>query len=115
MIQKPGYPAELAESYSPISSLPVLSKVFEKLLLSRFLKIIESQKIIPNHQFGFRHRYASIEQIHRIINKINTNMDAGRYCRAVFLNVSHVFDKIWHADHIFTKSKVVFYSIYTQS
>jgi len=53
MIQKPGKSAELAESYRPISLLPILSKLFEKLLLSRLLKIIERQKIISNHQFGF--------------------------------------------------------------
>jgi len=76
MIQKPGKPVELAESYRPISLLPVLSKLFEKLLLSRLLEIIERQKIIPNHQFGFRHRHATIEQIHRIVKKIN--IDAGR-------------------------------------
>jgi len=76
MIQKPGKPAELAESYRPSSLLPVLSKLFEKLLLSRLLEIIERQKIIPNHQFGFRRRHATIEQIHRIVKKINTDMDA---------------------------------------
>jgi len=53
MIQKPGKSAELAESYRPISLLPVLSKLFEKLLLPRLLEIIERQKRIPNHQFGF--------------------------------------------------------------
>jgi len=74
-----------AESYRPISLLPVLSKLFEKLLLSRLLEIIERQKIILNHQFGFRHRHANIEQIHRIVKKINTDMDAGRYCTAAFL------------------------------
>jgi len=53
MIQKLGKPAELAESYRSISLLPVLSKLIEKFLLSRLLEIIERQKIIPNHQFGF--------------------------------------------------------------
>jgi len=43
MIQKPSKPAELAESYRPISLLPVLSKLFAKLLLSRLLKIIERE------------------------------------------------------------------------
>jgi len=46
MIQKPGKPAELAESCRPISLLPVLSKLFEKFLLSRLLEIIERQNII---------------------------------------------------------------------
>jgi len=79
------------------SLLPVLSKLFEKLLLSKLLEIIERQKIISNHQFGFRHRHAIIEQIHRIVKKINTDMDAGRYCMAAFLDVLQAFDKVWHA------------------
>jgi len=42
MIQKPGKPAELTESYRPISLLPILSKLFEKLLLSRISIIVKS-------------------------------------------------------------------------
>jgi len=83
--------------------LPVLSKLFKKLLLSRLLEIIQREKIIPNHQFGFRHRHAIIEQIHRIVKKINTDIEegtAGRYCTAAFLDVSQVFDKVWHAGQL---------------
>jgi len=54
MIQKPGKSAGLAESYMPISLLTVVSILFGTLLLPRLLEIIERQKIIPNHQFGFR-------------------------------------------------------------
>jgi len=38
--------AELAESYRPISLLPLLSKLFEKLLLPRLSAIMERQKVI---------------------------------------------------------------------
>jgi len=47
-------PAELAESYRPISLLAVLSKLFEKLLFSRINIIMENHRLIPGHQFGFR-------------------------------------------------------------
>jgi len=53
MIQKPGKPTELAESYRPISLHLVLSKLFEKFLLTRISIIIESHELIPDHQFGF--------------------------------------------------------------
>jgi len=110
-----GKPAELVESYRPISLLPVLSKLFEKLLPSRLLEMIERsiEKIIHNHQFGFRHRHATIEQIHRIVKKINIDIDAGRYCTAAFLDASQAFDNGMQA--YFTKSKVASYPIYTQS
>jgi len=49
MIQKPSKPAELAESYRSISLLPVLPKLFEKLLLSRINIIMEIHGLIPDH------------------------------------------------------------------
>jgi len=73
MIQKPGKPAELAESYRPVSLLPVLSKLFEKLLLS---SIMEKHGLILDHQFGFRSKHAITEQIHRIVKRINNDMEA---------------------------------------
>jgi len=62
---------------------------------------MERQKIIPDHQFRFRHKHATIntEQIHRIVKKISIDIDTGRYCwKAAFFDVSQVFDKVWHAD-----------------
>jgi len=91
MIQKSSKPAELAESYRPISLLPVLSKLFEKLLLSRINIIMENHGLIPDHQFGFQSKHAATEQIHRIVKRINNDMEAGRYSSAVFLDVSQGF------------------------
>jgi len=74
-----GKPAQLAESYRIISLLPLLSKLFVELLLPRFSVIMERRKIIPNHQFGFRHKHGTIEQIYRIVKRISININAGRY------------------------------------
>lgn len=104
MIQKPGKVAEKVESYRPINLLPVLSKLFEKLLLLRLSPIIEKHKLISNHQFGFRRKHATIEQIHRIVKRINNDMEAGRYCMVVFLDVSQAFDKMWY-DGLLHKAK----------
>jgi len=57
---------------------------------------MESQVLIPDHQFGFRSKHATVEQIHRIVKRINNNMEADRYYTAVFLDVSQAFDKISH-------------------
>jgi len=65
IIQKPDKSTELATSNRPISLLPVLSKLFEKLLLLRLFTITGKHKLIPDHQFVFRHKYATIEQMHR--------------------------------------------------
>jgi hypothetical protein len=53
MIPKPGKPLEEASSYRPISLLPIMSKIFEKAVLRRLRPILEENRILPDHQFGF--------------------------------------------------------------
>jgi len=96
MIQ-PGKPTELAKSYrSAYFLFYFLSKLFKKLLLSRINIIIENYRLIPDHQFSFRSKHATTEQIYRIVKRINNDMEADKYCSAVFLDVSQAFDKVWH-------------------
>lgn len=83
-------------SYRPISLLPVLSKVFEKILLNRIQPSLEEKKLIPNHQFGFRARHSTIEQVHRVGNKIREALEKKWYCSAAFIDISQAFDKVWH-------------------
>jgi hypothetical protein len=95
LILKPGKPNELT-SYRPISLLPIISKVSEKLLLKRLLPIVEINRLIPNHQFGFRQRHSTIEQTHQVVRKINEALENKQYCSAAFLDISQAFDKVWH-------------------
>jgi hypothetical protein len=96
MIPKPGKPPHEATSYRPISLLPILSKLFEKLLLKRLKIIIEEKKLIPDHQFGFRNQHSTIDQVHRITNIIEQTLEEKKVCSTVFLDVTQAFDKVWH-------------------
>jgi hypothetical protein len=93
---KPGKPLNELTSYRPISLLPIVSKVFEELLIKRLLPMVENNKLIPNHQFRFRQRHSTIEQTHRIIQRINKALENKQYCSAAFLDISQAFNKIWH-------------------
>lgn len=96
VIPKPGKPPTEVASYRPISLLPTLSKVFERLLLKRLNKIINVRKLIPNHQFGFRSKHSTIDQVHRITNTIEKAFEENKVCSAIFLDVAQAFDKVWH-------------------
>lgn len=96
MISKPGKPTDDVNSYRPISLLPVLSKLFEKLFLRKIKPILEERQLIPDHQFGFRRKHATVEQVHRVVAKINETLEHKNYCTAAFLDVSQAFDKVWH-------------------
>lgn len=96
MIPKPGKPLHETTSYRPISLLPIMSKLFEKLLLTRLKPIIERKNLIPDHQFGFRNKHSTIDQVHRITNIIEKTLENKKVCSTVFLDVAQAFDKVWH-------------------
>jgi len=49
-----------------------------------------------DHQFGFRQKHATIEQVHRVTNAITEALENHKYCTAEFLDISQAFDKVWH-------------------
>ena len=65
-------------SYRPISLLPILSKILEKIILQRLTHIIDNSKLIPSHQFGFRKKHGTIEQAHRLVNIIHNDLENKR-------------------------------------
>ncbi|KAL1448307.1 hypothetical protein WDU94_003690 [Cyamophila willieti] len=96
MLPKVGKPVHELKSYRPISLLPILSKLFEKILHKRLLTIINDKKLVPNHQFGFRSQHNCIEQVHRLTTQIENAIERKKVCSAIFLDVAQAFDKVWH-------------------
>ena len=50
--------------------------------------------MIPSHQFGFRNKHSTINQVHRITNIIEV-------CSTIFLDVAQAFDKVWRKGLIY--------------
>jgi hypothetical protein len=96
MMRKMGKPANEVTSYRPISLLPTLSKLFEKVLLRRILPILTETKTIPDHQFGFREQHSTVEQAHRVYDRIRKALEEKEYCSSAFLDIQQAFDRVWH-------------------
>jgi adenylate/nucleoside-diphosphate kinase len=56
---------------------------------------------MPNHQFGFRQRYSTIEQTHWIVQRIHEALENKQYCSAASLDISQAFDKVWHTELLY--------------
>jgi hypothetical protein len=95
LILKRGKHPYALTSYRSISLLPIVSKVLEKLLLTRLLPLVEHIGLMPSHQFGFREKHSTTEQTHRIIHRINEAFEHKAYCSATFLDICQAFDKVW--------------------
>lgn len=110
MVPKPGKPPHDAGSYRPISLLPVIGKILEKVILNRMKKHLPS--VLPAHQFGFREKHGTIEQIHRLVDVISGTLENKQYCSAAFLDIGQAFDKVWHDGLLFKLKKMLPHSYY---
>ena len=92
-IHKPGKPANSPTSYRPISLLPTISKLYERILLERIKPYLHA---IPKHQFGFKTKHSTCHQIQRISEIIVHGFEKKQYTTAAFLDLTQAFDKVWH-------------------
>jgi hypothetical protein len=107
MITKPGKPPQQPNSYRPISLLPLLSKIFERLLITRIHAAMPKDELFPLHQFGYREGHSTIQQCHRIVNHIRDSLEEKKMCASVFLDIEQAFDKVWHQGHLYKLRKTL--------
>ncbi|GFX63918.1 probable RNA-directed DNA polymerase from transposon X-element [Trichonephila clavipes] len=107
-ILKPGKNSALAESYRPISLLPVLSKLAEKIILARLNDYLEREKILIPEQHGFRPRLSTSHQLLRVVEFIKEGNNNDECTAAVFLDIQKAFDRVWHIGLLF---KLITYKI----
>ena len=92
-VPKVSNPVSLAE-YRPISILPVLSKVFERIMLQQITEHIESRAIYLEMQSGFRKSHSTITLLLKLKDDIKNAMQRGEVTLAVFADFSKAFDTV---------------------
>jgi hypothetical protein len=62
--------------------------------------MVENNRLIPSHRFGFRQRHSTIEQTYRMVQRINA-LETNQYRSAAFLDISQAFVKVWHTELLY--------------
>ncbi|KAJ0173854.1 hypothetical protein K1T71_011003 [Dendrolimus kikuchii] len=81
-------------NYRPISMLPVLSKILEKLLNKRLMIFLENNNLISNSQFGFRKDRCTEDAVSHLISHVTTLVDSKKKVLGVFLDLKKAFDTV---------------------
>ena len=74
----------LCSNYRPISLFSNLSKFIERLIHARPTMFLNSNSILFEKQFGFRHSHSTTHALRGIIEKIKQACDSGQYACGVF-------------------------------
>jgi hypothetical protein len=95
-IPKPDKDQTLPTSYRPITLLPVIGKVFEKVILTRLREHEEDSQFLKNQQFGFRSKHSTTQQILRITETVSIRYNENKSTALTTLDLEKAFDKVWH-------------------
>lgn len=85
---------DVVDNYRPISVLPAMSKVLEKVLYVRLNKFLNSKGIISDSQFGFRKKKSTVDAVSSLVDKVVDYLDKKEKCLGLFLDLSKAFDTV---------------------
>lgn len=81
-------------NYRPISVLPALSKIVEKILNKRLISYLEKENILSTNQFGFRAGRSTADAVLELTEYVATHIDKQNKCIGVFLDLAKAFDTV---------------------
>ena len=91
--------------YRPISILPTLSKVFEKVIVNQVHENFHVNNLYFSNQYGFRQKHSTVLEV---IDRITYQLDQGITPINIYLNLSKAFDTL---DHDILLNKLQYYGV----
>lgn len=96
------------KNYRPISLLPVLSKIFEKILKKRLLVHLRLNNVLNRRQFGYQKGVGTFDAIYTLLDDVITKINNKMRVAGIFLDLSSAFDTI---DHELLLAKMSHYGV----
>merc|ERR1711991_664962 len=80
------------DKFRPISLLPVVGKIMEKIVTKRLTDIAEKCEWLPKFQHGFRRKKSTLNNLIELQNVIHEAFNRKEMLLAVFLDVKKAYD-----------------------
>lgn len=86
----------LVGNYRPVALIPIISKIFEKIIYDALYSFLEKKEILINEQKGFRKGKSINLAIFDFLQKVMENVDKRVPVCAIYMDMSKAFDCVDH-------------------
>ena len=86
-----------ANNFRPISSLPFLSKIYEKIFALRLMNFFDKYNVISAKQFGFQSGISTCDALINLTEEIYKALDEKKPYIAAMLDIKKAFDCVDHS------------------
>ena len=94
-ICKPNKPAEDPKSYRPITLLPIISKILEKIVNRRLKYFAKKMSWLDERQMGFQAGIGAEDAAFKLANSINRGFKLKQETLSIFLDITGAFNDLW--------------------
>lgn len=84
----------IISNYRPISILPTMSKILEKIINKQLVNYLESHNLLAKNQYGFRKKRSATDAVYDLVDCIVRKLDDGKKCITIFLDLAKAFDTV---------------------
>ena len=85
---------QTTNNYRPISILPFMSKILEKLIHCRLVRHLDKNNIIHENQFGFQKNKSTYMPLLLLQDKITRALEDGEIAMGLYLDIKKAFDTV---------------------
>uniref|UniRef100_A0A3B1K2F9 Reverse transcriptase domain-containing protein n=1 Tax=Astyanax mexicanus TaxID=7994 RepID=A0A3B1K2F9_ASTMX len=96
LLKKKNLDTNLLNNYRPISNLPFIGKIIEKIVFKQVMHFLSINNCLDQFQSGFRPNHSTETALIKVINDIRLNTDSGKISILLLLDLSAAFDTIDH-------------------
>ena len=84
----------MLSNYRPISLLPTISKLFERILYNQLYDYFNSNNLLAEEQYGFRTNHSTEYAAVKLVDNVSKEMKLGNTPTALYIDLSKAFDTL---------------------
>ena len=93
-LKKPNLDVEVLSSYRPVSQLPLLSKILEKIVNNQIISYLNTYDLLDRRQNAFRKNHSTETTLLSLFADLYKSLDSNLPIQLILLDLSAAFDTI---------------------